>query len=120
MDNDLIREAIHNNDTVQQNEMWTSEACFACLTWLYGLFVRTLISLTNAFAGCGRPTLKFIERFWLGSVRSAFKLNSKQINYDMDCMTMHKYTEMYPNVLPTVRVNWRVPVLFALNWTPQK
>ena len=36
---------------------------FSCLTWLYGLFVRTLISVTNAYAGCGRPTLNFIERF---------------------------------------------------------
>ena len=36
---------------------------FSCLTCLFRLFVRTLISLTNAFAGCGRPTLNFIERF---------------------------------------------------------
>ena len=30
------------DDTVQvaKNEMWASEVCFACLTWLYGLFVR--------------------------------------------------------------------------------
>ena len=33
---------------------------------LPGLFVRTLISLTNAYAGCGRPTLNFAERFCLG------------------------------------------------------
>ena len=44
--------------------------CFSCLTWLYGLFVGTLISVTNAYAGCGRPTLNFIERSWLGSVRA--------------------------------------------------
>ena len=36
---------------------------FSCLAWLYGLFVRTLISVTNAYAGCGRPTLNFTERF---------------------------------------------------------
>ena len=82
---------------VAKNEMWASEVCFACLTWLYGLFVRTLISRTNAYAGCGRPTLNFIERFWLGSVRSASKLNSKctQMNYETNCITMHKCTEMY-------------------------
>ena len=70
-----------------KNEMWASEVCFTCLTWLYRLFVRTLISRTNAYAGCGRPTLNFIERFWLGSVRLAFKLNSKcsQMNY-MCCL----------------------------------
>ena len=46
-----------------KNEIWAREVCFACLTWLYGLLVRTLISLTNAYTGCGRPTLNFIERF---------------------------------------------------------
>ena len=80
-----------------KNEMWASEVCFACLAWFCGLFVRTLVSLTNAYAGSGRPTLKFIERFWLGSVRSASKLNSKciQMNYEMNCITIHKCTEMY-------------------------
>ena len=34
---------------------------------LYGLFVITLISRTNAYADCGRPILnEFIERFGLG------------------------------------------------------
>ena len=86
---------------VTKNEMWASEVCSACLTWLKGLFVRTLIWRTNAYAGCGRSTLNFIERFWLGLVRSAFKLNSKlnskctQMNYEMNCITMHKCTEMY-------------------------
>ena len=43
-----------------------AERCGLCLTWLYGLFVRTLMPLTNAYTGCGRPTLNFIERFDLG------------------------------------------------------
>ena len=31
------------DDTVQvvKNEMWASEVCFACLTWLYGLLERS-------------------------------------------------------------------------------
>ena len=72
-------------------------ASFDCLTWLYGLFVRTLMSLMNAYASCGRSTLNFIECFWLGSVHSASKLNAKctQMNYEMNCITMHKCTEMY-------------------------
>ena len=53
-----------------KNEMWASEVCFASLTWLYGLFVWTLISRTHAYAGCGRPTLNFIECFELGSLRA--------------------------------------------------
>ena len=89
------------DDTVQvvKKEMWVSEECFACLTWLYGLFVRTLISRTNAHAGCGRPTLNFIRHFWFGSVCSASKLNSKhsQMNCEMNCITMHKCT--FINVL---------------------
>ena len=44
------------------DKMTTSGVCFACLAWLYGLFVGMLISLTNAYAGCGRPTLNLIER----------------------------------------------------------
>ena len=39
---------------------------FACLAWFYELFVGMLILLTNAYAGCGRPTLNFIERIDLG------------------------------------------------------
>ena len=42
-----------------KNEMCMSEVFFACPTWLYGLFVRTLILRTNAYAGCGRLTLNF-------------------------------------------------------------
>ena len=30
------------------------------------MFVGTLISLINAYAGSGRPTLNFVERFDLG------------------------------------------------------
>ena len=41
----------------------TSEVCFVCLTCLNGLFVRTLISRTNAHSGCGRAPLNLIERF---------------------------------------------------------
>ena len=67
------------------------------LTWLYGLFVRTLMLLTNAYTGCGRHILNFIELFRLRSVRSASKLNSKwtQTNYEMNWITMHRSTEMY-------------------------
>ena len=87
---------------VAKNEMWATVVCFASLTWLYGLFVRTLISLTKAYAGYGRRTLNFIERFRLGSVRSAFKwdmtkLNSKctQMSYEVNSIPMQKCTEMY-------------------------
>ena len=95
---------------VAKNEMWASEVCFACLTWLYGLFVRTLISRTNAYAGCDRPTLNFIERFRLGSVRSASKwnitkLNSKctQMNYEMNCITMQTCTQ---NLISRILTTW--------------
>ena len=37
-------------------KMSTSDVCFACLAWLYELFVGTLRSLTNLYTG-------FIERF---------------------------------------------------------
>ena len=44
--------------------MWASEVCLLALA--HGLFVRTLISCTNAYPSCGRPTLNFIEHFDLG------------------------------------------------------
>ena len=43
---------------------------FSCLSCLYGLFVGMLLSATNTHTDCGRHTLSFIERFWLGSVRA--------------------------------------------------
>ena len=100
----------------KENQMWASEVCFAYLTWLCGLLVRTLISRTNAYTGCGRPTLNFMEVFWLGSVHSASKLKSKctQMDYEMNCVTMHRCTEIYCNVLQTAQVHWQVPVLFKL------
>ena len=65
---------------VAKNEMWAIEVRFAYLTWLDGLFVRTFISLTNAYAGCGRFILNFIEVFWLGSVHLASKLTQSVLN----------------------------------------
>ena len=66
---------------VGSKKMATSDLWFVCLawvhvclTWVCEVFLQTLISLTNAYAGCGRPTLNFIERFWLGSVRSATEI----------------------------------------------
>ena len=59
----LIGWCATNMSSLVKNE----EVCFACLTWLYGLSVKTLISRTNyAHSGCGRLTLNFIECFVLG------------------------------------------------------
>ena len=74
-----------------------------CISGLYNLFSVPLISLTNAYTGCGGPTLNFVERFWfwLGSVRSASKttqMNSKeliselQMNSQVNCLAMYKCT----------------------------
>ena len=54
----------HGASGVKRN---VGEGCFVCLTWLYGLIDRTPISLTNPYAGCGRP---YYWAFWLGSLRS--------------------------------------------------
>ena len=94
-----------------EGDMWAMELCVACLGWLCGFFYGPLILLTNEYAGCGRPTLNFIERFWLGSVRSASKALKKAANeamnisvnisknilmfLSMNCIAMHNCTEMY-------------------------
>ena len=48
---------------IAKEKMWTTQVCLVCLTWLYGLFVRSLVSLINEYADCGRPALNFIERY---------------------------------------------------------
>ena len=79
---------------VAKNEMWASEVCFAYLELgsMYRLLERSHHLQMHTLA-----TLNLIEHFWLGSVHSASKLNSKctQMNYEMDCITMHKCTETY-------------------------
>ena len=47
-----------------------------CVSGLYHLFSVPLILLTNTYTSCGWTTLNFVERFWfwLGSVRSASKI----------------------------------------------
>ena len=66
---------------VAKNEMWASEVCFASLTWLYGLFVRTLISRTNAYADCGRPAQNCMELFGLGRSVQSVEL---KVDYEMN------------------------------------
>ena len=81
-----------------------------CVSGLYHLFSVPLILLTNAYTGCGRPTLNFVERFWfwLGSVRSASKITQKnskkliselqmnsQVSSQVNCIAMYKFTQMY-------------------------
>ena len=44
--------------------------------------------------------------------RSSANSKCTQMNYEMNCITIHRCKEMYCNVLQTARVHWRVPVLF--------
>ena len=76
--------------------MWASEVRFACLTWLYGLFVRTLISHTNAYAGCARPILNSIERFDLGPCVPTAKLHFTSCQSDASRSTVcTDYVELF-------------------------
>ena len=81
---------------VAKYKMWASEVCFAYLELgsMYCLLERSHHLQMHTLA-----TLNFIECFWLGSVHSASKLNSKcaQMNCEMNCITMsmHKCTETY-------------------------
>ena len=65
---------------VNKREMSIASLFADCLIWLCG----ALILLTNAHAGYGRPTLKFLERFWLGSVRLASKAMKIAANRTMN------------------------------------
>ena len=70
---------------------------FSCLTWLYGLFVRTLISVINAYASCGRPTVNFIERFWLA--RSVRVVYCVRINYAKENLSLRRRSREPSRVL---------------------
>ena len=65
-----------------------------CLAWLYQLVSVPLILLTNAYEGCGRPTLHFVERFWFGfgSVRSA--IDTLKWTQRYKDTQRYKYTQM--------------------------
>ena len=81
-----------------------------CVSGLYHLFSVPLILLTNTYISFGRPTLNFVERFWLwlGSVRSASKITQmnwkelisqlqmhSQVNSQVNCIAMYKCTQMF-------------------------
>ena len=109
---------------VAKNKMWASEVCSACLTWLYGLFVRRLISLTNAFAGYRRSTLKFYWAFFgLGSVVQPPSWTPSDMYLNELWNELYNFAQMYRNVLQMARVHWRVPVLsylkcsYSRRWT---
>ena len=64
--------------------MSRSDVCFVCPAWLYELLVGTLISRTNAYAGCS--TLNAIKRFDLGhSIPTA-----KPLHVRSQCTCMHR------------------------------
>ena len=51
---------------------------------------------------------------WVGPFILQVELKCTQMNNEMNCLTTHKCTEMYSNVLQTARVHWQVPVLFNM------
>ena len=79
--------------------MSIASLCADCLIWLCG----ALILLTNAHAGYGRTTLKFLEQFWLGSVRLASKTMKIAANrtmnlskdFSMNWMPLHRCGKAY-------------------------
>ena len=80
------------------------KGCVLCrLAWLYELFVGTLLSLTNAYAGCGRYTLNCIER--LTRVREAEgfsprspKRSEFQKRSHSTCNVCTDYVELFSSV----------------------
>ena len=85
---------------------------FSCLTWFCGLFVRTLISVTNAYASCGRPTLNVIERFWLArSVRAVYCVRS---NYARENLSLRRRSRE-PSRVPFKELS-PLPRVFEKNW----
>ena len=80
------------------------------------------IIYVNAYAGCGRPTLNCTGRYWRGLVRSASKLISTctQINLEMNCITTHRCTEIYCNVLQCTPMYSKRPQYTGGEWWLQQ
>ena len=79
--------------------MWTTQVCFACLTWLYGPFVRTLISLTLKCIHRLRSThIKFYWAFsaWVGPF--SLQMGYDKVELKVDSNELHNYAQMYRNV----------------------
>ena len=66
---------------VAKNEMWASEVCFAYLTWPCGLLERLYHLQTHTPVAVDPHN--FIERFWLGSVRSASQVARKVFSNEL-------------------------------------
>ena len=62
-----------------------------CVSGLYHLFSVPLILLTNVYNGFGRPTLDFVDRFWLwlGSVGSVSKITQMNWKELISQLQMH-------------------------------
>ena len=79
-----------------------------CLSWLYGLFVRTLISHTNAYASCSRTTLNFIEHFDFScSIPTAKPLQVVSVSHSSTVGT--DYVELF-----SMNVNFKMFCIFCL------
>ena len=78
-----------------------------CVSRRYHVFSVPLILLTNAYTGCGRPTLNLFECFWFwfGSVRRfSLKDNSNELTSELWTnlkSELHNYAQKYSNVLRT-------------------
>ena len=73
-------------------KMLMNDVCFACLAWLYQLFVGTLISLTNRYASWGRPTLNFIEPIDLGHSKGRSVPTAKPLHLIMCVQNVDQFS----------------------------
>ena len=80
------------------------KGCMLCsLTWLYELFVGTLLSLTNAYASCGRSTLNCIERLtWVREAEGFSPESAKRSEFrkrsHFKCTVCTDYFELFSSV----------------------
>ena len=77
--------------------------CFACLARLYQPFVGTPISLTNAYAGFGRPTLKFMERIDLGRSKGCSVSAAKPRHH---LVTLYRMSTSLTRIEPFISRLW--------------
>ena len=82
----------------------SDKGCMLCsLTWLYELFVGTLLSLANAYASCGRSTLNCIERLtWVREAEGFSPESAKRSEFrkwsHFKCTVCTDYVELFSSV----------------------
>ena len=99
----LMTRSLLSDVFLAEQDVWQRICMLCSLTWLYELFVGTLLSLTNAYASCGRSTLNCIERLtWVREAEGFSPESAKRSEFrkrsHFKCTVCTDYVELFSSV----------------------